>query len=354
MGRKIRVLIVDDSAVIRTMLTTLLNADQAIEVVGTAIDPYVARTRLLELKPDVMTLDVEMPKMDGLTFLRKVMVHVPVPTIVFSSLTQQGSETAIRAYESGAVAVVAKPAINAARDLAQFSGILIAEIKAAAAVNLEAFKRARPLLNAPPAKRAPSALAQTTHQVCAIASSTGGTEALKILLSRLPADIPGTVIVQHMPPGFTKAFSSRLNDLLPFEVKEAAEGDRVIPGRVLIAPGNFHMEMSRTGAFYYVKLNQNPPEHSVRPAADVLMRSVAEIAGKNALGIVLTGMGKDAALGLKAMHDAGSYTIAQDEETCVVFGMPKAAIEIGAIDRVLALEDIAAHLLMKLKEREVA
>jgi two-component system chemotaxis response regulator CheB len=353
MSRKVRVLIVDDSAVIRSMLSNLLKDDPGIEVVGTAVDPYAARQKLLDLRPDVMTLDVEMPRMDGLTFLRKVMIHVPTPTIVFSSLTQKGSETAIRAYEFGAVAVLAKPVLNVAKDLTQFACTIAAEIKLAAHSNLDAIKKNR---STPSSLRsnAPSALTKTTHQVLAIASSTGGTEALKFLLSHFSADIPGTVIVQHMPPGFTKAFAERLNELMPFEVKEAAEGDRVIPGRVLIAPGNYHMEMARSGAFYYVKLNQNATEHSVRPAADVLMRTVAQWAGRNAIGVVLTGMGKDGAQGLKAMHDAGSYTLAQDEASSVVFGMPKAAIEAGAVDRVLALKDMAAHMMMKIREMEVA
>lgn len=353
MSRKVRVLIVDDSAVIRSMLSHLLKDDPGIEVVGTAVDPYAARQKLLDLKPDVMTLDVEMPRMDGLTFLRKVMIHVPTPTIVFSSLTQKGSETAIRAYEFGAVAVLAKPVLNAAKDLTQFASTIAAEIKSAAHTNLDAIKKSH---SAPANIRTsvPSALMKTTHQVLVIASSTGGTEALKFLLSHFSADIPGTVIVQHMPPGFTKAFAERLNELMPFEVKEAAEGDRVIPGRVLIAPGNYHMEMARSGAFYYVKLNQNPTEHSVRPAADVLMRTVAQSAGRNAIGVVLTGMGRDGALGLKAMHDAGSYTFAQDEASSVVFGMPKAAIEAGAVDRVLSLKDMAAHMMMKIREMEVA
>ncbi|WP_141731072.1 protein-glutamate methylesterase/protein-glutamine glutaminase [Oligoflexus tunisiensis] len=352
MSRKVRVLIVDDSAVIRNMLTALLSEDPGIEVVGTAIDPYAARRKLLELRPDVMTLDVEMPRMDGLTFLRKVMVHMPTPTIVFSSLTHKGSETAMRAYEVGAVAVLTKPVFSAAKDLKPFATAIALEIKMAASANLDAIKKNRTMLNAP--RQAPSAMARTTHQVFAIASSTGGTEALKTLLSQFSADIPGTVIVQHMPPGFTTAFAGRLNELMPFEVREAQDGDRVIPGRVLIAPGNFHMEMARSGAFYYVKLNQNPTENSVRPAADVLMRSVAETAGRNAIGVVLTGMGKDGAQGLKAMHDTGSYTLAQDEASSVVFGMPKSAIEAGAVDRVLPLKEIAAHMMMKVKEREVA
>jgi two-component system chemotaxis response regulator CheB len=352
MSRKIRVLIVDDSAVIRNMLTTLLNENPGIEVVGSAVDPYAARRKLLELRPDVMTLDVEMPRMDGLTFLRKVMVHVPTPTIVFSSLTHKGSETAMRAFEVGAVAVLTKPVFSTAQELKPFAAAIAMEIKTAASANLDAIKKNRNMANAP--RTVPTAMARTTHQVIAIASSTGGTEALKTLLSQFPADIPGTVIVQHMPPGFTTAFAARLNEMMPFEVREAQDGDRVIPGRVLIAPGNFHMEMARSGAFYLVKLNQKPAENSVRPAADVLMRTVAESAGRNAIGVVLTGMGKDGAQGLRAMHDAGSYTMAQDEASSVVFGMPKAAIEAGGVDRVLSLKDIGAHIMMKVKEREVA
>lgn len=351
MKKKIRVLIVDDSAVIRSLLTAILSSDPEMEIVGTAVDPYAARHKLLELRPDVMTLDVEMPRMDGISFLRKVMAHVPTPTVVISSLTQKTSETGIRALEAGAISVVAKPVVNAAKELPLIAQSIIAEVKAAAAANISAIKVAPPQVGT--SKRMTS-LAKTTHHVFAIASSTGGTEALRVLMSQLPADIPGTVVVQHMPPGFTKAFALRLNELMPFEVKEAEDGDRVIPGRVLLAPGNFHMELTRSGAIYCVRLNQNPTENSVRPAADVLMRTVAQGAGKNALGVILTGMGKDGALGLRAMHDAGAFTIAQDEATSVVFGMPKAAIEMGAVDRVLPLKEIAGLMMMKSRELSVA
>jgi two-component system chemotaxis response regulator CheB len=348
MPRKLKVPIVDDSAVIRALLSEILGGDPDIEVVGTACDPFAARTKLLEHRPDVMTLDVEMPKMDGITFLRRVMAHVPTPTVVISSLSQKSSETSMRALEAGAVAVVAKPIVSQASDLARAASLIIAEVKTAARSNVAALRAERRGVPAAARPQA-TAMAKTTHQVLAIASSTGGTEALKVFLAGFPADIPGTVIVQHMPPGFTRAFAARLNELLPFDVREAEDGDRVIPGRVLLAPGNYHMEMTRNGAFYQVRLNQAPPENSVRPAADVLMRTVARAAGKNAFGAVLTGMGRDAASGLKAMRDAGAYVVAQDEASCVVFGMPKAAIEAGAVDKVLPLEAMAEHLVRKIE-----
>ena len=355
MSKKIRVLVVDDSAVIRNMLSAILNSDNDIEVIGTAVDPYAARRKLLEHQPDVMTLDVEMPRMDGISFLRRVMTYMPTPTIIISSLTTKDSETTLRALESGALSIVAKPVVNGVQDLAAVAKEIITHVKAAARSNIRNLKPS--ISQRQTIKQAPtqtSALAQTTHQVIAIASSTGGTVALQVLLSQLPPDIPGTVIVQHMPPGFTTAFASRLNEMFQFDVVEAQDGDRVIPGRVLIAPGNFHMEMLRSGAFYYIKLNQNPPVNSVRPAADVLMKSVAHCAGKNAIGIILTGMGKDGAQGLNDMYNSGSYTIAQDEQSSVVFGMPKAAIDLGCVHSTLPLQDIGRHLLKVVSERSVA
>ncbi len=351
---KIRVLIVDDSALIRSMFSKILGADPGIEIVGMAPDPYVAREKIVELKPDVMTLDIEMPRMDGITFLEAVMKHMPTRTIVISSLSTKNSEQALRAMEVGAVDVMAKPALDVTHTLETLRQELVERVKAVA--------RAR--LLAPQKRAAPSAavarpvatesMSRTTHQVLAIASSTGGTEALKDVLPHLPADIPGTVIVQHMPPVFTKTFAEALQLLCPFEVREAADGDRVVPGRVLIAPGNFHMELTRSGAFYFVKLHQEPLLHGVRPAADYLMKSVARFAGRNAVGVVLTGMGRDGAAGLLAMKQAGAYTIAQDESTSVVYGMPKEAVEVGAVDRVMPLGSIAGELISQFKKRAVA
>ncbi|MEK6578327.1 MAG: chemotaxis response regulator protein-glutamate methylesterase [Bdellovibrionota bacterium] len=355
--KKIRVLIVDDSAVIRMLLTKILGADPEFEIVGTAPDPYVARELLISLRPDVMTLDVEMPRMDGVTFLEKVMAHFPTRTIIISSLTVEGAETSLRALEAGAIDVMPKPAIDITRAMTQIRQEIITRVKAVARAKLTSV---RPLFNSPSStlKRksiATTALPKTSHQILAIASSTGGTEAIKVVLGGLSGEIPGVVIVQHMPPIFTATFAATLQRMFPyFEVREAGHGDRVFPGRILIAPGDYHMQLARSGAQYEVRLNQDPPMHFVRPAADILLKSVAVNAGSNAIGLVLTGMGKDGAEGLKAMKEAGSYNIAQDEASCSVFGMPKEAIEIGAIDVVLPLKEIAGGILKRLKIRSAA
>ncbi|OFZ22922.1 MAG: chemotaxis response regulator protein-glutamate methylesterase [Bdellovibrionales bacterium GWB1_55_8] len=345
---KTRVLIVDDSSVVRTLLSRILASDPDIEVVGTAPDPYVARDKLVALKPDVMTLDIEMPRMDGLTFLEKVMKHFPTRTVIISSLSTAQSATALRALELGAIDVLEKPALDVTKALNTMADDIRAKVKTAACARLR-----QPLLHSPVATPAVTnrSLIRTTHQILAIASSTGGTEALKVVLSRLPEDIPGTVIVQHMPPVFTRTYADHLQQLCRFEVKEAEDGDRILPGRALLAPGNFHMEVTRNGAYYHVKLHQEPILHGVRPAADYLMNSVAKYAGANAIGLILTGMGRDGAAGLLNMKKAGSFNIAQDESTCVVFGMPKAAIEAGAIDAVLPLERIHDKILDRMKER---
>jgi two-component system chemotaxis response regulator CheB len=357
MSRKIRLLIVDDSSVIRTLFTKIFSLDPEIEVVGTAPDPYIAREKLVQLKPDVMTLDLEMPRMDGLTFLEKVMEHFPTRTVIISSLSTEGSETALRALELGAVDVMAKPTIDLKAGLESIAAEMTARVKEVAKAQLPV-RSSQPIHS--PGKKLikPQAmglhLKKTTHQILAIASSTGGTEALKKVLPLLPSDLPGTVVVQHMPPVFTKTYADALAQLCPFEVKEAVEGDRVQPGRVLIAPGNFHMELMRNGAYYHVKLNQGPLLHGVRPAADHLFRSVAKYAGGNAVGLVLTGMGNDGAAGLLEMKKAGSFNIAQDEKSCVVYGMPKKAVEAGAIDKSVKLEDIAQEIVKIWTLREAA
>ncbi|UXR64208.1 chemotaxis response regulator protein-glutamate methylesterase [Bdellovibrio bacteriovorus] len=353
MAQKIRVLIVDDSAVIRKLLEKIFSTCPDIEVVGTASDPYIARDKLVALKPDVMTLDVEMPRMDGISFLEKVMQHFPTRTIIFSSLAKTGSETYLRALEAGAIEIMEKPSIDVSQSLESLSQSIIEKVKAVSKARINPVKMTVPT-GAAVVKKPTTSLARTTHQLLAVASSTGGTEALKVFLSGMPADIPGTLVVQHMPPGFTKSFAENLNKLFPFEVKEAEEGDQVVPGRVLIAPGNYHMEITRSGAFYYVKLHQGPALHSVRPAADYLMKSVAKYVGKNAMGVVLTGMGKDGAEGLLEMKNAGAYTVAQNEETCVVYGMPAAAVALGAADKILPLDRIAGDLLNHLQARNAA
>lgn len=350
---KVRVLIVDDSAVIRKLLEKIFQSSPDIEVVGTAADPYIARDKLVALKPDVMTLDIEMPRMDGISFLEKVMQHFPTRTIIFSSLAKTGSETYFKALEAGAIEVLEKPSIDVSQTLETLSRSLVEKVKEVAKARIRP-SNPRPAAAQVAKPTVTSSLARTTHQLLAIASSTGGTEALKTFLSGMPPDIPGTLVVQHMPPGFTKTFADNLNNMFPFEVKEAEDGDQVVPGRVLIAPGNYHMEIERSGAYYHVKLHQLPPLHSVRPAADYMMKSVAKYVGKNATGVVLTGMGKDGAEGLKAMHEAGAFTIAQNEETCVVFGMPAAAIALGGVDKVMPLEKIAMEVMSHQKVRNAA
>jgi two-component system chemotaxis response regulator CheB len=349
---KIRVLIVDDSAVIRRLLEKFLSSSPDIEVVGSAADPYIARDKLVALKPDVMTLDVEMPRMDGISFLEKVMQHMPTRTIIFSSLAKTGSETYFRALEAGAIEIMEKPSIDVSQSMETLATSIVEKVKIVARARINPIKKISGTSLVEKPKN--TSLARTTHQLIAVASSTGGTEALKVFLSGMPANIPGTLVVQHMPPGFTKSFADNLNKMFPFEVKEAQEGDQVIPGRVLIAPGNYHMELYRSGAYYHVKLHQEAPLHSVRPAADYLMRSVAKFVGKNACGVVLTGMGKDGAEGLLEMKKAGAYTVAQSEQTCVVYGMPGAAANIGAVDRILDLDKIADHLLEKISQKDAA
>lgn len=350
---KIKVLIVDDSLVIRKFLEKVFKLDTEIEVIGSVGDPYQAREKIFELKPDVMMLDVEMPRMDGITFLEKVMKHYPIKTVVFSSVASHGSQTYLKAIEAGAIEVVEKPAVDVARGLETIGRNLIQIVKDVHRSKIIQRVSIEPKYKSSE-KKSVQAMAKTTNQIIAIASSTGGTEALKVFFKGLPADIPGTVVVQHMPPGFTKTFAEHLNTLFPFEVKEAQDGDVVHPGRVLIAPGNFHMEIRRQGAKYYVTLHQDVPLHNVRPAADYLLKSVAQYVGSNAIGVVLTGMGKDGAEGLLAMKNAGSVNFAQDEKSCVVYGMPGAAVNVGAIDKIVPLDQMAGVVLSQLKKSNAA
>jgi two-component system chemotaxis response regulator CheB len=350
MGSKIKVLIVDDSAVIRKLLSKIITSCPDMELVGAAPDPFAARELLIQHKPDVMTLDVEMPKMDGLSFLERVMQFMPTRTLLISSLAKEGSETALRALELGAIDVVEKPSLDVTKSLEAMTEALASKIRMAARARVQKMVPSSKS-QATVSKLSPTAMAKTTHQVLAIASSTGGTEALKVLLAGLPADLPGTVIVQHMPAGFTKTYAQALNSRFPFEVKEAEDGDKVVPGRVLLAPGNFHMEMVRNGAFYHVKLHQQPLLHGVRPAADFLMKTVAKYVGGNAIGVVLTGMGKDGAEGLLEMKKAGAFTISQSEKTCVVYGMPHAAEQLGAVDKVMDLDVISSELCQQFQKR---
>jgi two-component system chemotaxis response regulator CheB len=333
----IKVLVVDDSAIVRKIFTEELSKAPDIQVVASAQDPFVARDKILELKPDVITLDIEMPRMDGLTFLKKIMAHHPLPVIIVSSLTPKGSAMAMEALEDGAVEVLAKPG-------GSFS---VGEMGAQLADKIRAASRARFLKRLPPPAKSAStahlrggALTQTTNKVIAIGSSTGGTEALTQILTQMPPGSPGIVIAQHMPANFTRTFAERLNGLCHIRVKEGENNDSVLPGTCLIAPGNFHMLLKRSGARYFVEVKTGPLVHHQRPAVDVLFNSAAKYAGGNAVGVILTGMGADGAAGIKAMKEAGAKTIAQDEESCVVFGMPKEAIKTGCIDKVLSLKKI--------------
>jgi two-component system, chemotaxis family, protein-glutamate methylesterase/glutaminase len=339
---KIKVLIVDDSALIRQLLTEILSSDPELEVVGVANDPYAAREKILRLEPDVLTLDVEMPRMDGITFLEKIMRGRPTPVVMVSSLTEKGCETTIRALELGAVDFVAKPKLDVRTGTIELADEIIAKVKTAA--HSKAFGRHK--LSPPqPFPSRTQALAKSTYKVIAIGASTGGTEALREVITVLPPDTPGIVMVQHMPEKFTTSFANRLDSLSRIRVKEAQDGDRILPGHALLAPGNFQMEVLRSGAEYKVKVFSGPAVNRHRPSVDVLFRSCARYLGANAVGVILTGMGDDGARGLVAMREAGARTVAQDEASCVVFGMPREAIAMGGAEEVASLEKIPALML---------
>jgi two-component system, chemotaxis family, protein-glutamate methylesterase/glutaminase len=338
--QKIKTLIVDDSAIVRKILSEELSRFPDIEVVGTAPDPFVARDKILKLQPQVITLDIEMPRMDGLTFLRKLMKYYPLPVIIVSSLTPKGSKMALEAMEIGAIDVIGKP--GGSYSVGDMSDMLAEKIRIASVANIghrsgyeSGYEKPEPI----------GALSETTSKVIAIGASTGGTEALKDVLSRMPPDSPGIVVVQHMPANFTTAFAERLNGLSQITVKEAEDNDAVTQGKAVIAPGNHHMLLRRSGARYYVEVKDGPRVQHQRPSVDVLFKSTAKYAGSNSIGVILTGMGSDGAEGLLEMKRAGARTIAQDEKTCVVFGMPKEAIKIGAADKIVPLENVAQEIL---------
>ncbi len=346
---RVRVLIVDDSAVVRQTLSEVLSDDPEIEVLGTAADPYVAAERISDQVPDVITLDIEMPRMDGLTFLQKIMSQHPIPVVICSSLAEEGAQSTLRALEYGAVDIIAKPRVGSKRFLEESRIMLCQAVKAAAGARLQPIHPPRtvePKLTAD-AILSPGthAMAETTEKVVAIGASTGGTEALKTVLETLPPDSPGIVIVQHMPETFTRAFANRLNGLCQITVKEAESNDTVLRGHALIAPGNHHMLLKRSGARYYVDVKEGPLVCRHRPSVDVLFRSAARYAGQNAVGVILTGMGDDGARGMLEMKQAGAATIAQNEATCVVFGMPNEAIKRDAVDQVLPLESVSGAIL---------
>jgi len=354
-------MIVDDSAVVRQVLSATLDEDAAIDVIATAQDPVFALEKMQRQWPDVIVLDVEMPRMDGITFLKKIMAVRPTPVVICSTLTEKGSETAMQALAAGAMAIVTKPRTALRQFMLDSSDDLISAVKAAARANL---KRIGPSVNlalpTPPAPKLSAdailpagslAMAQTTETVVAIGTSTGGTQALESVLTALPRVCPGIVVVQHMPEKFTDAFAQRLDRLCAIQVKEAVHGDRVLPGRALIAPGGRHMLLKRSGAQYVVEVVDGPPVSRHRPSVDVLFRSAARYAGRNAVGIIMTGMGDDGAKGLKEMHDVGAWTVAQDEDSCVVYGMPKEAVKLGAADRILPLRDIPDAILGRISRR---
>lgn len=354
-AKKIHVLIVDDSAVVRQVLSEILNSDPEIEVIGSAADPYIAAEKLRTVIPDVITLDIEMPRMDGITFLHKIMTQHPLPVVICSSLADENCETTLKALEYGAVDIITKPKIGIKKYLEESHILICDSVKAAAFANIKSYKpkkqfkmlevteklSADAMLDKPTSR----AMIKTTERVIVVGASTGGTEALRVFLQALPIDCPGIIIVQHMPENFTKAFAERLNRICDIEVKEASDGDSIIRGRVLIAPGNKHAILKRSGARYYVEVKDGPLISRHRPSVDVLFRSAAQYAGQNAVGIIMTGMGDDGAQGILEMKNSKAFTIAQDEKSCVVFGMPKEAIKKEAIDVVLPLNQIAREVI---------
>ncbi len=351
MARTVRVLVVDDSALVRNILSQGLAMDPGIEVVGTASDPYIARDKIVELQPDVLTLDVEMPRMDGVAFLRKLMPQYPIPVVMVSSLTQRGKQITMEALDAGAVDFVAKPTSNVSAGLNAMLMELRSKVKIASTANVSHWKGKRPVAPARTTSIGSSALAESTDKVIAIGASTGGTEAIRRVIESFPASTPGTVIVQHMPGGFTKMFADRLNQLCAMQVKEAEHGDRIRTGLILIAPGGRQLEVARSGGFYEVRLGGEEKVSGHCPSVDVMMHSVARHVGPNAIGAMLTGMGQDGANGMLAMRQAGARCIAQDEASSVVFGMPKVAYEKGGAERLVPLDKMAASLLGLLTEK---
>ena len=348
MGDKIRVLVVDDSALVRQMLSEMLESDAEIEVVGSASDPYVARNKIKRLNPDVLTLDVEMPRMDGLTFLQNLMRLRPMPVVMVSSLTEKGADTTLRALEIGAIDFVAKPKIDLANTFKKYTDEILSKVKMAAKAQVRVLEQysnsgvsPREIATRPAAS---SAHFRTTDRIIALGASTGGTEAIKSVLARLPADMPGIVIALHIPEAFSGTYAKRLNSLSAMTVAEAEDGAQILRGHVYIARGDTHLEVVRDGARYICKVTKNPPVNRHRPSVDVLFNSVAQNVGQNAMGVLLTGMGEDGARGLKVMRDSGAHTLAQDEATSVVWGMPGTAVRMDAAIEVLALERFAGRL----------
>jgi two-component system chemotaxis response regulator CheB len=346
--KKIKVLCVDDSALIRSLMTEIINSQPDMTVVATAPDPLVARDLIKQFNPDVLTLDVEMPRMDGLDFLEKLMRLRPMPVLMVSSLTERGSEITLRALELGAVDFVTKPRLGIREGLLEYTDLIADKIRAAARARLQSARRSG--ADAAAAGQAPMLRSPllSTEKLIIIGASTGGTEAIREVLQPLPPDCPGIMIAQHMPPGFTRSFAQRLDGLCRITVKEAEHGERVLPGHAYIAPGGFHLSLARSGANYVAHLDQEDPVNRHRPSIDVLFDSVAQHAGKNAIGVILTGMGRDGAAGLLRLRQAGAYTLAQDEASCVVFGMPREAIAMGAANEVAGIAEMSARLMARL------
>ena len=348
-GSKIKVLIVDDSALMRSVMKEIINSHADLEVVGQAPDPITAREMIKQLNPDVLTLDVEMPRMNGLEFLEKLMRLRPMPVLMVSSLTERGNEVTLKALELGAVDFITKPRVGLVDGMNRQIEEIGEKIRTAARARIHRHVVSSAPINAP--QPLAGHFLHTTEKLLFVGSSTGGTEALKELLSRMPATTPGMRITQHMPETFTNSFAQRLNGLSAMTVKEAENNERILPGHAYVAPGHSHLLVKKSGAYYYTELSKSDPVNRHRPSVDVLFNSAAEVAGPNAIGVIMTGMGKDGAQGMLAMRQAKAYTIAQDEASCVVFGMPKAAIDIGAAIEVAALRDIASRVLDRLGQR---
>ncbi|MFO1436295.1 MAG: chemotaxis response regulator protein-glutamate methylesterase [Gammaproteobacteria bacterium] len=352
---KIKVLVVDDSALVRSLLTQMLSSDPEIEVVGTASDPYAAREKIKQLNPDVLTLDVEMPRMDGITFLGNLMRLRPMPVVMVSTLTERGAEVALDALALGAVDIVTKPKVDIAHTLEGYTDEIVGKIKMAARVKVAGVRAAQPRASAPAAVASKSSLSfKTTDALIAIGASTGGTEAIKDVLIDLPGDCPGIVITQHIPPVFSASFAQRLNTLCALTVSEAVDGAQILRGHAFVAPGGRHLQVERDGARFVCRVTDGEAVNRHKPSVDVLFQSVAKNVGHNAIGVILTGMGNDGAAGLRAMRDAGSPTIAQDEKTSVVWGMPGEAVKHGAAEKVLPLHSIASELCTLVARRDAA
>lgn len=346
----IKVLVVDDSALVRRLLTEIIQAAPDMALVGAAPDAYVARDLVNQFAPDVITLDIEMPRMDGLTFLQKLMGARPTPVVMISTLTEDGAEATLRALELGAVDFIPKPKLDVTVSILEYAELILEKIRTAAQVKVKAVlpKNTSALVGAENKLPLSSGL-QTTEKIIAIGASTGGTEAIKDLLLQLPSAVPGIVMTQHMPPGFTRSFAERLNKITRLHVVEAKGGERILPGHAFLAPGGYHLVVVRSGADYRVKLSDAEPVHRHRPAVDVMMTSVAEVAGRNVIGVLLTGMGKDGAKGMLDIHTHGGFTVAQDEASCVVYGMPKEAVALGGVDQIVPLDRMGQVILEKIK-----